>query len=73
MTLMRGEGAAAMRDALEQLVRRYATQRVHYTTAIGELARRGFVRACSMTGLWWAEIDSLEDLEIARKGLAALK
>lgn len=73
MTLMRGEGAAAMRDALEQLVRRYATQRVHYTTAIGELARRGLVRACSMTGLWWAEIDSLEDLEIARKGLATLR
>jgi choline kinase len=73
MTLMRGEGAAAMRDALERLVRRYATQRVHYTTAIGELARRGMVRACAMNPLWWAEIDSLSDLETARKGLAALK
>lgn len=70
MTLLRGGGAAAMREAFEQLVRRYGQQRAYYTTAIGELARRGLVRACSMEGLWWGEIDSLEDLEAVRKGLA---
>jgi choline kinase len=70
MTLLRGAGAAAMRDAFEQLVRRYGQQRAYYTTAIGELARRELVRACSMTGLWWGEIDSLEDLETVRKGVA---
>ena len=72
MTLVRGLGAAVLRDALEHLVRRYGTQRAYYTTALGELARRQQVRACSMEGLWWAEVDSHEDLENARKGLAAL-
>jgi choline kinase len=70
MTLLRGAGAAAMRDAFEQLVRRFGQQRAYYTTAVGELARRGMVRACSMEGLWWGEIDSLEDLEVVRKAYA---
>jgi choline kinase len=70
MTLLRGNGAAAMREAFEQLVRRFGQQRAYYTTAIGELARRELVRACSMKGLWWGEIDSLEDLEAVRKGIA---
>lgn len=70
MTLLRGAGAAAMREAFEQLVRRFGQQRAYYTTAIGELARRGMVRACSMEGLWWGEIDSLEDLEAVRKAYA---
>ncbi len=72
MTLVRGLGAGALRDALEHLVRRFGTQRAYYTTAIGELARRDQVRGCFMDGLWWAEIDSLEDLDAARSGLAAL-
>jgi choline kinase len=70
LTLLRGTGVAAMRETFEQLVRRYGQQRAYYTTAIGELARRGLVRACAMDGLWWGEIDSLEDLETVRKGLA---
>jgi choline kinase len=71
MTLLRGDGAGAIRDAFEQLVRRFGQQRAYYTTAIGELARCGMVRACSMQGLWWGEIDSLEDLESVRKALSA--
>ena len=71
MTLLRGAGAAAMREAFDQLVRRFGQQRAYYTTAIGELARRGMVRACSMESLWWGEIDSLEDLEAVRKAIAA--
>ena len=71
MTLLRGDGAAVMRDAFEQLVRRYGQQRAYYTTAIGELARRGLVKACSMEGLWWGEVDSLEDLESVRKAFSA--
>jgi choline kinase len=71
MTLLRGSGAVAIRESFEQLVRRYGQQRAYYTTAIGELARHGLVRACSMEGLWWGEIDSLDDLEAVRKGLAA--
>jgi L-glutamine-phosphate cytidylyltransferase len=71
MTLLRGTGAAALREAFDQLVRRFGQQRAYYTTAIGELARRELVRACSMEGLWWGEIDSLEDLESVRRGLAA--
>jgi len=70
MTLLRGEGTGAIRDAFEQLVRSFGQQRAYYTTAIGELARRGMVRACSMQGLWWGEIDSLEDLESVRKAYA---
>jgi choline kinase len=70
MTLLRGSGAAAVREAFEQLVRRFGQQRAYYTTAIGELALQGLVRPCSMAGLWWGEIDSLEDLETVRKGLA---
>ena len=71
MTLLRGDGARALRDAFEQLVRRFGQQRAYYTTAIGELARRELVRPCEMTGLWWGEIDSLEDLESVRKAYLA--
>ncbi len=71
MTLLRGAGTTALREAFDQLVRRFGQQRAYYTTAIGELARRELVRACSMEGLWWGEIDSLEDLEAVRRGLAA--
>jgi choline kinase len=71
MTLLRGPGASALRDAFERLVRRFGQQRAYYTTGIGELARRGWVRPCEMTPLWWGEIDSLEDLESVRKRYAA--
>jgi choline kinase len=72
MTRVNGTGAKMLRDAFESLVRKFGTQRAYYTTAIGELARRGKVRACPMDDLWWGEIDSLTDLDNARKGLAAL-
>ncbi len=72
MTRVTGMGAVLLRDAFEALVRKFGTQRAYYTTAIGELARRGKVKACLMDGLWWGEIDSLADLDNARKGLAAL-
>jgi choline kinase len=71
MTLLRGAGTPALREAFEQLVRRFGQQRAYYTTAIGELARRGLVIPCTMEGLWWGEIDSLEDLEAVRKAYAA--
>ena len=70
MTLLRGPGAAALREAFERQVRRFGQQRAYYTIAIDELARQGMVRPCSMDGLWWAEIDSFEDLESVRKRYA---
>jgi choline kinase len=71
MTLLRGPGPGLLREALERLVRRFGQQRTYYTAALGELAQAGGVRPCAMDGLWWGEVDSLEDLEVARKAYAA--
>jgi choline kinase len=70
MTLFRGEGVAAFRDALDAAVRRPDGLRDWYTTVLGELAVKLPLHAVSIQGLWWSEVDDASDLDAARSALA---
>jgi choline kinase len=70
MTVFRGEGAAALRGALDAAVRRDGALRDWYTSVLGELAARLPLHAVSIQGLWWTEIDDASDLDAARHALA---
>lgn len=62
----RGEGAALFRRILERAVRREdATQR-WYLSIVEEMAQESHVATAAITGLWWGELDSPEDLEALR-------
>ena len=43
-----------------------------YLSVVNELAQKIEVRTVSIEGLWWAEIDSPEDLDGVREHFAAL-
>jgi choline kinase len=58
------------RDALEEAIRRPDSLRAWYLSVVNELARRGRVETVSVRGLWWREIDALEDLEEVRASYA---
>jgi choline kinase len=70
MTLFRGDGVAAFRDALDAAVRRPGALRDWYTAVLAELATRLPLHAVPIHGLWWTEIDDASDLDAARHALA---
>jgi choline kinase len=69
MTLFRGAGADAFVAALDAAVCRPESLRAWYPSVLSELAAQGRVRAISIHGLWWAEIDCEEDLSAVRAAL----
>ena len=68
-----GEGVEAFRAALDDTVRTQRGLKSYYLSVIDQLAREIPVETVSMTGLWWGEMDSPEDLANVRAGLAALQ
>jgi len=66
MSLFRGRGVAAFREALEAAVRHPEALDRWYTSVLDELAAQGPVHAVDIGGCWWTEIDSPADLERAR-------
>jgi choline kinase len=68
MLLFRDSGVTAWRAALERAVRQPDALRRWYLSVVDELSSRVPVSTTSITGLWWQEIDSPEDLEAARAG-----
>lgn len=75
----RDEGCAAFRAGLDRAVRTSRGMKAYYLSVIDALSREIAVASASMTGLWWGELDSPEDLskmraEVAthRAGLASL-
>jgi choline kinase len=70
MLCFRGAGVRTFRDALEEAIRRPDSLRAWYLSVVNELARRGRVETVSVRGLWWREIDALEDLEEVRASYA---
>lgn len=62
MTCFREEGARRFAQALDATVRGRHTHQRWYLSVLGELARAMPLRTASIQGLWWAEIDSPEDL-----------
>jgi len=61
----RGDGPARFRWALERAVRRPEALEQWYLSVVDELGRAGQVRACSIQGLRWAEVDTPADLDDA--------
>lgn len=66
-----GVGVSTFREALDQAVRSRHAMKAHYLAVIDSLAREIEIETVSMTGLWWREIDSPDDLMRAREELAS--
>ena len=61
-----GDGVTAFRAALDDAVRTSRGLKAYYLSVIDQLSREIVVETASMTGLWWGEMDSPEDLESVR-------
>lgn len=64
-----GQGVAAFRSALDRNVRTQHGIKAFYLSVIDQLTREIPVETVSMTGLWWHEMDSPEDLVQVRSDL----
>jgi len=69
MLLFRDSGVTAWREALDQAIRSPGALNAWYLSVVNEMASSLSVRTTAITGMWWQEIDSPEDLEAARRGL----
>jgi choline kinase len=70
MLLFRGEGVGVFRDALERDVRGPDGLRSWYLSVIHALAQNMVVETACITGHWWGEVDSPEDLQQVRQAFA---
>lgn len=64
-----GEGVAAFRSGLDRAVRTQRGLRAYYLSVINDLTSKIDVETSMMTGLWWGELDSPEDLVKLRADL----
>jgi len=62
VSLFRGDGPRLFRDAIEEMLGDADSARRWYLSAVNLLAGRGHVRAVSVNGIGWAEIDYPQDL-----------
>lgn len=62
----RGIGVPAFRDALDGAIREPEALQMWYLSVINSLCPSSLVETVSMEGLWWAEIDTCEDLAKVR-------
>jgi len=70
MLLFRDSGVKAWLEALERTVRHPDALNNWYLSVVNNLAQTMLVRTAAITGMWWQEIDSPEDLEAARAGFS---
>jgi choline kinase len=68
-----GVGVSAFRDALDRAVRTQHGLKAYYLSVIDALTREIPVETASMTGLWWGEMDSPEDLMSVRADLSQVQ
>jgi choline kinase len=64
-------GAKVFREALDTATRDPAALSRWYLSIIDELTDRLHIETLPITGLWWAEVDILEDLQEIREFLAS--
>lgn len=69
LIVFRGDGVEAFRAALDGAMRNPAALRRWYLAVVDAMAADTPVRAVSIEGMWWAEIDSPTDLVDARADL----
>ncbi len=65
-----GIGVEAFRSALDRAVRTHRGLKAYYLSVIDALSREIPVETASMTGLWWGEMDTPEDLASVRANLS---
>lgn len=66
MLRFRGSGVQTYTDALDLAMRQPESLSNWYLSVVNELAQKIEVQTTSIEGLWWAEIDSPEDLAAVR-------
>jgi choline kinase len=66
------EGIKRFQDALDEAVRRESGLRAWYLSVVDQLASSMPIETAEITGLWWGEVDSPEDLANVRAELAEL-
>ncbi len=71
LMLFRGAGVTAFRTALEGAIRGPEALKLWYLSVINGLADSMRIETANITGMWWGEIDSPEDLTEVRKALSA--
>ena len=62
----RGDGPGLFHAALEETIRQPKGLKAWFLSVIDALAGKQLVRACSINGLRWAELDFVDDLDSAR-------
>jgi choline kinase len=71
MIVFRGSGSKIFVDGLERAIHEPVALRRWYLSVVNDLAQQTAVETVSVRGMWWCEIDSLEDLAAARSDYAA--
>lgn len=64
-----GIGVEMFRRALDAAVRREDGQRRWYLSVVNDMARQARIETADISGLWWGEVDSPEDLAEVRAQL----
>ena len=70
MMVFRDTGVEAFHMALNRAIRTKAALQLWYLSVIDSMAQAGLVETASVEGLWWAEVDTLDDLIHARTSFA---
>ncbi len=66
LMVFRDSGVDAFRGALDRAIRHKAALQRWYLSVIDTMAKSGLVETSCIAGLWWAEVDTLDDLIQAR-------
>jgi choline kinase len=66
LMLFRGSGVKSFRDQLNSVVREEKALKLWYLSIVNALTETMIVETCSISGLWWGEVDYPEDLTTAR-------
>jgi len=69
LMLFRRAGAERFRRVVDRAIRRDDAVRRWYLSAVNEMAQESRVDTVAITGLWWGELDSPEDLSALRAHL----
>jgi choline kinase len=72
LMFFRGEGPRIFRDALEVAVSEPGSLRAWYLSVVNRIAWRTRVATSFISGLWWGELDTPDDLEQVRAAFASM-
>jgi choline kinase len=73
LMFFRDEGPRIFRGALEAAIREPSAQRSWYLSVVNRIAWRTRVATSHITGLWWGELDTPDDLEHVRAAFAPME